>query len=167
MLTMYYGKREEQSKPIFEHIPGTFRIYYNPEWMKNKLSISILEDIERVKVESPYCFKHYAYGQISPFMISTGVQHLLMMLNCDDIRDEFMFDCAFFGDNCVPYVQRIARLYDIDLFVDRSLKWDKEYSFNNPVFSNFSKKKLNTAVDCIYDKCDWEDACYELERSQN
>lgn len=160
MITLYYGKREDQPKPLLERIPGTFRINYQPTWVDDNLSRKLLEEVERVKVESPWCLHHYAYGQISPYMISSGVQHLLLMRHCPNLRKTHMFDCAYFGDNCAPYIQLMAQEIDIDLYVDRYVKWDNNLLSKYPIVSYFSKKYLYSFSEFIDDECDWEDAFY-------
>lgn len=152
MITLYYGDRENTPKPILENIPGVFRLRYNPKWMSNPLAVELTEIIERVKVESPWCFHHYAYGQVSPYMISAGVQHLLLMLNCEDLRNENMFDCAYFGDNCVPYIQRIAEQVDLDIFVDRFLQWDEALLQKIVVRSDFTKNQILSMKQSMQDR---------------
>lgn len=163
VLTFYYGKRDKQPKPLFEYIPGTFRIEYTPDWITDPLSKQLIETIERVVVEAPYCFNHYAYGQISPYMISSSVQHILLMRHCFELRKEYIFDCAYFGNNCTPFVQLIAKDTDIDLYVDRGLNLDESLAKEHPIFSHFSKKYLYTNIDVLDDRCDWEIDYYKLK----
>lgn len=155
MITLHYGDREKQPYPILEQIPGVFRIQYIPRWMDNPLSVELTEAIERVKVESPYCLRHYAYGQISPYMMSAGVQHLLIMLNCKELRDKYMFDCAYFGDNCVPYIQKIGEQVNLHIFVERYLDWDTSYMKAHPVKSAFSNKLLYSYEEVMDDQNDF------------
>lgn len=157
MITIYYGDRKETKKPLLEHIPDVFRISYKPRWLEDPLAVQVLEGIEQVKVESPYCFKHYAYGQISPYMLSSGVKHLLLMMSTDILRNKYMFDCAFFGDNCVPYIQRIGDKYNLDIFVDRFLNWDDAYMKDHPIMSAFSNKYLYSDEEAMDDQLDWEE----------
>lgn len=155
MLNIYYGERLKQPRPILEQIPGVFRAYYDPSWVEHPLAVEILEKIERVKVESPYCFKHYAYGQIAHYMLSSGVKHLLIMLHATELRDKYMFDCAYFGDNCVPYVQRIGEIYDIHLFIDRFLKWDNAHMNKHPVYSVATSTLVYSRLEEMDNYMDW------------
>lgn len=93
---------------------GKFRFCFNPEWLASDLAKEIVHGVDKSEVLSPYCIQSPILGQIAPYYLSGGTKSLLIVLNNYDIT----LGTASFGDNCAPYLLKIAEKFDFTLYLN-------------------------------------------------
>lgn len=129
---MLHIKFDTDSDRVIIDVKGQFRAGFKPEWLESDLAKRMVLDVDKSKVIAPYCIESPVLGQISPFMLSGGVQNLLMMLNFpEDLNIEFWGQAC--GENCEKWIYEIAKTKNIVLRLSNMMTFDSVGKFDVPV----------------------------------
>lgn len=131
-IDMLHIKFDTDSDRVIIDVKGQFRAGFKPEWLESDLAKRMVLDVDKSKVIAPYCIESPVLGQISPFMLSGGVQNLLMMLNFpEDLNIEFWGQAC--GENCEKWIYEIAKTKNIVLRLSNMMTFDSVGKFDVPV----------------------------------
>lgn len=120
MLKLYLGPAREGTE---SRTKATFHALFQPEWMEDELVKKMVLDIDKSKVQAPYCIMSPVFGQIPPDMLSGGVKFLILMLKTD-IR----LNLTKCGENCAKWVIEISRLKDVEADLNYFMPLDPQGS---------------------------------------
>lgn len=109
MLKIYYGDLET-SNYIFN--PDVFfNNTYEEEWIINRDSKEMIKDIDGSEVVGPRAIDSPFLGSIPTERLSGGVKTLILM----KYDDEHIFNASACGDNCAPWILKIAEEKDLTI----------------------------------------------------
>ena len=96
---------------VVENPPLAFDIRHTSEDIINPLSIEMIKEIDKSDVVGPNLIKSPVLGPIPPQTLSGGVKTLIMINQHPDM----IFNATHCGDNCSPYLLKIAKNKDITI----------------------------------------------------
>lgn len=129
---MLHIKFDTDSDRVIIDVKTQFSAGFKPEWLESDLAKRMVLDVDKSKVIAPYCIESPVLGQISPFMLSGGVQNLLMMLNFpEDLNIEFWGQAC--GENCEKWIYEIAKTKNIVLRLTNMMTFDDVDTFDIPI----------------------------------
>lgn len=132
MIEMLHIKFDVDSDRVIIDVKTQFGAAFKPEWLKSDLAKKMVLDVDKSKVIAPYCIESPVFGQISPFMLSGGVQNLLMMLNFpESLNLEFWGQAC--GENCEKWIYEIAKTKNIVLRLTNMMTFDDVDTFDVPI----------------------------------
>ena len=130
MIEMLHIKFDVDSDRVIIDVKTQFGAAFKPEWLKSDLAKKMVLDVDKSKVIAPYCIESPVFGQISPFMLSGGVQNLLMMLNFpESLNLEFWGQAC--GENCEKWIYEIAKTKNIVLRLTNMMTFDDVDTFTS------------------------------------
>lgn len=119
MLNVWVNYPEDEEKLIGE-TKTVFADYADLSVLDTDLGIRIIKDTSAVtEIVSPRRFVTMWGFEISPEKLSGGAKILLLMLSEKARSDNFIYNYAFCGDNCDKYVEEIANMYDVNIYLAR------------------------------------------------
>lgn len=105
---------------LVDNVANVFRDYKKFELITTEIGTRIVKTVSRVVTVNNYADMVNDWGeQLSPLDLSDGAKMLLLMLNEDARNDGLIFDYSFCGDNCDEFLEEIAGMYDINLYLGR------------------------------------------------
>lgn len=107
MLKVLFGDSIEGS---IIYPDRSFTSLYEPSWLDSDFARSMVEGVDKSKVNSPYSIISPVFGNMSPFMLSGSVKALLILLNTD-----YVVDGDTMGDNCAPWLLEIGKIKDCEI----------------------------------------------------
>lgn len=108
MLSIYLGKMDE----AIYHPPTYFDNRYEDEWIIDKLSVEMIQDVDRSVVMGARLIDSPVLGPISTRELSGGVKTLILMAFDDSHK---VFNASVCGDNCAKWILRIGELKDLTI----------------------------------------------------
>ena len=150
MLSVYGGLTSN----VIYNVKEFFKSYYKPEWLESNIAKQMILDVDKSEVESPYCIKSYALGQISPFMLSGGVQNLLLMQNLPEGEDFWGTAC---GENCEKWIYEIGKHRNINIYLTNIMFFDGMDKYDTEIyFPQIDKKAVSHTeiLECMSDISD-------------
>ena len=128
MLSVYLGKMEE----AVYYPPVYFDNRYEDEWITDKQSVEIIQDVDKSDVVSAHLIESPVLGPISPRELSGGVKTILLMLFDETGR---IFNASACGDNCAKWILKIAESKDLTINLRHIMEFGDD---------EFEMKILNT-----------------------
>lgn len=129
---MLHIKFDTDSDRVIIDVKTQFSAGFKPEWLESDLAKRMVLDVDKSRVIAPYCIESPVLGQISPFMLSGGVQNLLMMLNFpEDLNIEFWGQAC--GENCEKWIYEIAENKNLTIRLSNMMTFNDIGKFNIPV----------------------------------
>ena len=110
MLNIYFGP---MSKAIYD-TSAYFNNVYLDSWLDEKFTQDILRAIDKGIVLSNYAVETKALGIIPVTSLSAGAKTLLLI---DHMPDK-VFYTSTCGDNCAPWILKIARRHQEDITIN-------------------------------------------------
>lgn len=102
-----------------------FRYYVTRETFQHPIISDALRDIEKVTEIDGFTFVCPTQRIKGVETLSHGVKTLVSMFCIpDELRSKFWFQLTTMGDNCIPYMQRIAEIKDINVRFSRVPRFD-------------------------------------------
>lgn len=135
MLTIIFGRENvpEELKPkVYLASPDFFELYKKPEWFSDPFVQEFLMAIDGTEVLFEEALKDYKGRGISTMMISTGCKTLC----CVYFHPERIFYGSLMGDNCMPFLLRIADKQDITLVFEHCVIFEEEHYVNHVIMNN-------------------------------
>ena len=108
MLSIYLGNMEE----AIYYPPVYFDNRYEDEWITDKLSIEMINDVDKSEVISSHLIESSVLGPISVKELSGGVKTLILM--AFDESDK-IFNASACGDNCAKLILRIGETKNLTI----------------------------------------------------
>ena len=108
MLSIYLGNMEE----AIYYPPVYFDNRYEDEWITDKLSIEMINDVDKSEVISSHLIESSVLGPISVKELSGGVKTLILM--AFDESDK-IFNASACGDNCAKWILRIGETKNLTI----------------------------------------------------
>ena len=143
MLRIFYGEPESQNY-IFNP-DAFFNNTYEDEWITDPLSKQMIKDVDGSDVVGPRLIDSPFLGPVPAERLSGGVK-TLMLMNFDT---DHMFNASACGDNCAPWILRIAQNKDLTIRLGYLMDFGKD-SFDIEIVNIHkvvhSMKELNEAV---------------------
>ena len=96
---------------VVENPPLAFDIRHTSEDIINPLSVEMIKEIDKSDVVGPNLIQSPVLGPIPPQTLSGGVKTLIMINQHPDM----IFNATNCGDNCSPYLLKIAKNKDITI----------------------------------------------------
>lgn len=127
MLNIYYGDMPEAVYNPVVYFKNT----YTDEWITDKLSREMIQDVDRSKVISARIIDSPVLGAITPNELSGGVKTLIDIYKVP----ERVFNASACGDNCAKWILKIGEQQDITINLRHIM------DFGNDIFT---AKVLNT-----------------------
>lgn len=120
--------------------------------VKNVSKIAEIHNIHSYTTEWGY--------DISPADLSGGSKVLLLMM-CKNVRDlNLIFNYTYCGDNCNVYLEKLAGMYDINIYLGRSYVPSREF------LEKYGAKFMETGV-VVHKVMDfWDQVCEVREASK-
>ena len=110
MLNIYFGKMEDavyNTSLYFDNV-------YLDAWLEDDFAIRILKAIDKATVLNGHTVESKALGIIPVKQLSGGTKTLLLVYN---IRKK-VFNASTCGDNCAPWLLRIAKKIPEDVSIN-------------------------------------------------
>lgn len=144
MLNIYLGNMEE----AIYYPPVYFDNRYEDEWLTEKLSVSMIKDVDHSEVISPHLIESPVLGPISPKQLSGGVKTLILM--AFDTSDK-VFNASACGDNCAKWILNISQTKDLTINLRHIMNFGEQ---------SFEAKILNTG-EIVHDMSEFVDIAGE------
>ena len=120
MLKIYYGDLEADNY-IFN--PDVFfNNSYEDEWIIDQESKAMIKDIDGSDVMGPRAIDSPFLGSISTERLSGGVKTLILM----KFDSDHIFNASACGDNCAPWILKIAKEKDLTIRLGYLMDFGKE-----------------------------------------
>ncbi|MCR4952770.1 MAG: DUF4869 domain-containing protein [Treponema sp.] len=110
MLKIIYGDVPEAIYNTSVYFNNT----YLDKWITDDFAKKIIKKIDKAEVLSPQAVDSKALGVIPVTKLSGGTKTLLLILN----EPEKIFNASTCGDNCAPYILKIADLLNQDITIN-------------------------------------------------
>ena len=110
MLKIIYGDVPEAIYNTSVYFNNT----YLDKWITDDFAKKIIKKIDKAEVLSPQAVDSKALGVIPVTKISGGTKTLLLILN----EPDKIFNASTCGDNCAPYILKIADLLKQDITIN-------------------------------------------------
>lgn len=101
MLNILFGRAEG----TIYYPPLYFDVHYKLEWFDDPLVIEMIKDIDGTDVLNKTTMVHPIFGDIPVIKLSGSVKTLILL---HMVGDRFIFDVSSCGDNCSPWLLKIA-----------------------------------------------------------
>lgn len=135
MLNIYFGDKEG-SKYIYNP-DSYFDHWYDPNWLVKDLSKEIIKAVDKSEVIGPNLIQSPVFGAMSPDRLSGGTKTLILI----DNDDEHIFNATHCGNNCAPYLLKIAENKDITVTLEYIMDFGTDFEIKilntGNVVSNF------------------------------
>ena len=126
MLNIIFG-RENVPKELVPKVVLDSRSYFSlfkkPEWFEDPFVKEFLKSVDNTTVLFEEALKDYKGRGISTTMISTGCKTLCCIYF--DVDDRIFYGSAM-GNNCLPFLVRIAQKKDITIFLEHYADFPRE-----------------------------------------
>ena len=153
MLNIIFGRenvpKELVPKVVLDCRPY-FRWYKQPEWFEDPFVKEFLKVVDGTEVLFQEALKDYRGKGISTEMISTGCKNLCCIYY--DINSEHIFFGTQLGDNCLPFLARIAEKRDVTIFLEHFADFPSECFKSTDIRCN-GKRLTEEEYEDAY--CDW------------
>ena len=106
MLRIHYGDLDSNNY-IFNP-DSFFNNIYEDEWITDPLSVDMIKDVDGSTVIGPRVIDSPFLGAIPTDRLSGSVKMLILMSK----DTEHVFNASACGDDCAPWILRIARMHD-------------------------------------------------------
>lgn len=121
MLNIYFGDKEG-SKYIYNP-DSYFDHWYDPNWLVKDLSKEIIKAVDKSEVIGPNLIKSPVFGAMSPDRLSGGTKTLILI----DNDDEHIFNATHCGNNCAPYLLKIAENKDVTVTLEYIMDFGTDF----------------------------------------
>ena len=101
MLNIYFGDMPE----AVYNTSVYFNYTYEDEWLTSDFAKEVIKKIDKSDVKGPHAVESPVLGVISPEKLSGGTKTLLLMAN----DPEKVFNASTCGDNCAPFILKLAK----------------------------------------------------------
>ena len=126
MLNIIFG-RENVPKELVPKVVLDSRSYFSlfkkPEWFEDPFVKEFLKSVDNTTVLFEEALKDYKGRGISTTMVSTGCKTLCCIYF--DVDDRIFYGSAM-GNNCLPFLVRIAQKKDITIFLEHYADFPRE-----------------------------------------
>lgn len=126
MLNIIFG-RENVPKELVPKVILDSRVYFQlkkkPEWFEDPFVREFLKVVDNTTVLFEEALKDYKGRGISPLMISTGCKTLCCIYF--NTTGQIFYGSAM-GNNCLPFLVRIAQKKDITIFLEHYADFPRE-----------------------------------------
>lgn len=131
--------------------PGsTLRSMQQESWFQDSLAQEWIKTIDKMDVIQGFVLRD-RWGQIvPPDYLSNGSKSLLLM----KFQDKYPVYATRCGDNCIPFIERIANEKDIHVVLHHCMHFSEGFKFYVT-----DVNRIVTAFN------EWVDVYYEIERS--
>lgn len=150
----------EQRDLVLNDVEALFPRYADYKVIETELGQRIVKATSCVVEVSNYVTLWLDTGMlISPDKLSDGAKVLLLMLSEKARKKGFIFNYTFCGENCDEFLEEIADMYDVNLFLGR---------FYIPFERGLPKSgvKFMESGRIVYNDDDFIDEYYKLDMSQ-
>jgi len=113
-----------------------FKFNYDPEWLMDTEVQSMIKDIDKSVVLGSGAIDSPVLGVIAPVMLSGGVKTLILV---DKVPDK-IFNASNCGDNCAPWLLKIANAKNITINLRHIMDFGEE-EFDIEVLNTKEKVK--------------------------
>ena len=121
MLNIYFGDKEG-SKYIYNP-DSYFDHWYDPNWLVKDLSKEIIKAVDKSEVIGPNLIQSPVFGAMSPDRLSGGTKTLILI----DNDDEHIFNATHCGNNCVPYLLKIAKNKNVTVTLEYIMDFGTDF----------------------------------------
>ena len=97
-----------------------------PEAFRDPFIQNMIKDIDSIKTDSEGRMYHPIFGAINQSMLSAGVSGLILAYLTD-----YPTDITRMGDNCMPWLIKIAENKDITCVCNRIPIFDQDFTFQD------------------------------------
>ena len=114
MLDVIFGRENvpEELKPrVILNAKAYFLKYKKPEWFADSFVQEFLHDVEKASVIDGEVLRDYKSRVIPASVISTGCKTLC----CIRFAPENIYQGSLLGNNCLPFLVRMAETKDITI----------------------------------------------------
>ena len=126
MLNIIFG-RENVPKELVPKVVLDSRSYFSlfkkPEWFEDPFVKEFLKSVDNTTVLFEEALKDYKGRGISTTMISTGEKTVCCIYF--DVDDRIFYGASM-GNNCLPFLVRIAQKKDITIFLEHYADFARE-----------------------------------------
>lgn len=121
MLNIYFGDKEG-SKYIYNP-DSYFDHWYDPNWLVKDLSKEIIKAVDKSEVIGQNLIQSPVFGAMSPDRLSGGTKTLILI----DNDDEHIFNATHCGNNCAPYLLKIAENKDVTVTLEYIMDFGTDF----------------------------------------
>ena len=144
MLSIYFG--EYPGENYIENPDLYFDNTYEDEWLEDKRSKCMVNDVDRSELVGPNLVISPVLGSIPVSRLSGGVKTLIQI----DHDPEHIYNASACGDNCAGWLLKIGRDKDILVRLGHMMHFGKDTAFNIRIANTgeivHSQKELNRKV---------------------
>lgn len=133
MLHINFGRESVGEKNYVLDNRIFFRRYKKPQWFEDSFVKEFLLNIDGSKVIAQEALLDYRGRGISTEMISTGCKSLCCIYFCHYGN---IFNGSMMGDNCIPYLMRVAAKHDVTIVLEHYMDFPHEYFSRGEIMMN-------------------------------
>lgn len=112
---------EGTTDKTIDSINSYFDVVYEPEWIDNDFARELIRSVDKSEVVSGRVIESPVLGTISPTWLSGGVKCILCLMFDES---DWMFDLTSCGENCAPWIQKVASQKDITAQLGYPMSFD-------------------------------------------
>ena len=120
MLNIYFGDMPE----AVYNTSVYFNYTYEDEWLTSDFAKEVIRKIDKSDVKGLHAVESPVLGVISPEKLSGGTKTLLLMAN----DPEKVFNASTCGDNCAPFILKLAKKKDLTINLRHLMDFGKKNS---------------------------------------
>lgn len=127
MLSIWFGEKGLDLEGRIVHTSDYFDGMYEQSWFQSDLAKEIIKGVDKSNYISGEYIESPVFGGISPRDLSTGCKTLLVLLNEDNV----VVSGERMGDNCYPWLLRIAEQKDITITLCHNVEIPEPFEIRN------------------------------------
>ena len=152
MLNVVFGRENLEEFELDARL--IFRRNKKPEWFQDEFVRQFLKEIDGTTVLFEEALLDYKGRGISTEMISTGCKTLCCIYFLDG-----WFYGSLLGDNCIPFLLKIAKKKDVNIMLEHYMDIPDEDFISNDIRVNGSRVNVEEYEDayCLWCATEEED----------
>lgn len=152
MLNIVFGRENLEEFELDARL--IFRRNKKPEWFQDEFVRQFLKEIDGTTVLFEEALLDYKGRGISTEMISTGCKTLCCIYFLDG-----WFYGSLLGDNCIPFLLKIAKKKDVNIMLEHYMDIPDEDFISNDIRVNGSRVNVEEYEDayCLWCATEEED----------
>ena len=94
-----------------------------PSWFEDDFVKEMIMKLDKTECYGMYNMKSAILGPVNCTMLSGGVSALILLY---ELGDSITVDVKWCGDNCISWIEKIAKKRDIKLCISRGMRFSKD-----------------------------------------
>ena len=129
MLKVYFGEMDN----VLHNVETYFNNQYQYSWLDDQFVKSVIEDVDKSKVQSPECILSPVLRQIPPTRLSGGTKAVILMKYVPNR----VINASNCGNNCAKWILKLGNEKDLTINLHHIMEFE-ENKFEIEILNNHS-----------------------------